>query len=308
MTRSRSGCTALLEFPRVQALARFRLRFLLQEFDLIGTRVLIGRSPECQITIEDPLVSRQHAKLRIDEHDVFITDLGSRNGVRVNGRPIHQETLLSDGDRIRIGTQDLVLVTVKRDAIQRATGLMRVCAACSTPFPEVAPACPHCGTTWESPDETLSGLAPEPQQRWTFQLLAEVLEKALATQRTAEADRLMRRVSREVEERVTAGEPLQSASVAIVADYALRLAGLAGGTEWIAWALDLHRRQRIAPAPAVVERLESLYAEGTADARVVIEAFAHWAGTNVIQPSPAEQSAIRRLLQLHRVPQMERPH
>jgi hypothetical protein len=38
--------------------ARFRLRFLLQELDLIGPVVTLGRSSECQITLEDPLVSR----------------------------------------------------------------------------------------------------------------------------------------------------------------------------------------------------------------------------------------------------------
>ena len=47
-------------------MARYRLRFLLQEFDLPRGTTLIGRSSECQVTIEDPLVSRQHARILID--------------------------------------------------------------------------------------------------------------------------------------------------------------------------------------------------------------------------------------------------
>ena len=46
-------------------MARFRLKFLLQEFDLVGPEVLLGRSPECHVTLEDPLVSRQHARILI---------------------------------------------------------------------------------------------------------------------------------------------------------------------------------------------------------------------------------------------------
>jgi pSer/pThr/pTyr-binding forkhead associated (FHA) protein len=87
--------------------ARFRLRFLLQEFDLAGPEVVIGRSPDCHITIEDPLVSRNHAKITISGEEAHVADLGSRNGVRINGRHIQGEALLKDGDRVRLGTQEL---------------------------------------------------------------------------------------------------------------------------------------------------------------------------------------------------------
>ena len=108
-------------------MARFRLRFLLQELDLIGPEVVIGRSPECQITIEDPLVSRQHARILISGDEARVVDLGSRNGVRVNGNLIQEETLLHDQDRVRLGTQDLVFLAVDEQAggsLPKATGFM----------------------------------------------------------------------------------------------------------------------------------------------------------------------------------------
>ena len=153
-------------------MARYRLRFLLQEFDLAGPEVILGRSPDCQITIEDPLVSRQHARISVDEAGAHISDLGSRNGVRINGRLIQGEKLLSDGDRIRLGTQELVfsvVMTKTRDA--RPTGFMRVCGSCGTPYPEVAPQCPHCGFVEPKDEDTMSGLSVEPKRSWTFQLL-----------------------------------------------------------------------------------------------------------------------------------------
>ena len=66
-------------------MARYRLRFLLQEFDLPRGATLIGRSSDCHVTIEDPLVSRQHARIVIDGDDATLQDLGSRNGVKLNG-------------------------------------------------------------------------------------------------------------------------------------------------------------------------------------------------------------------------------
>lgn len=66
-------------------MARYRLRFLLQEFDLPRGATIIGRSLDCHLTIEDPLVSRQHARIVIDDAGAFVEDMGSRNGVRVDG-------------------------------------------------------------------------------------------------------------------------------------------------------------------------------------------------------------------------------
>jgi pSer/pThr/pTyr-binding forkhead associated (FHA) protein len=65
---------------------RYRLRFLLQEIDLPQGETLIGRSASCQVTIEDPLVSRQHSRLYIRERSR--PDLGSRSGSMVNGRAV----------------------------------------------------------------------------------------------------------------------------------------------------------------------------------------------------------------------------
>src|SRR5580693_6435434 len=93
-------------------LARYRLRFLLQEIDLHRGVTFIGRSPDCQVTIEDPLVSRQHARIVIDDMGARVEDLKSRNGVKVNGQAIKGETAIKDGDRLRIGTQELVFCEI----------------------------------------------------------------------------------------------------------------------------------------------------------------------------------------------------
>jgi hypothetical protein len=66
----------------------------------------IGRSAINDICLQSVFASRVHARLMIGPAGVLIEDLGSRNGVRVNGRKVHC-TWLRPGDEIRIGDGDL---------------------------------------------------------------------------------------------------------------------------------------------------------------------------------------------------------
>jgi pSer/pThr/pTyr-binding forkhead associated (FHA) protein len=69
---------------------------------------VIGRSRECDIVLQDSNVSRRHAEIRPSGGDGWtITDLGSTNGVKVNGRAISAATPLSSGDEIAVGTVDV---------------------------------------------------------------------------------------------------------------------------------------------------------------------------------------------------------
>jgi len=75
--------------------------------EIDSRRAVIGRSRECDIQISDPNASRRHAEIRRDGASFSIVDLGSTNGLEVNGRRTQRATL-SDGDRITIGTTELV--------------------------------------------------------------------------------------------------------------------------------------------------------------------------------------------------------
>ena len=76
-------------------------------------RVLLGRSRECDIQLEDPNVSRRHAELRQEGSAFWIIDLDSTNGVEVNGRRV-KRARLTDGDTFTMGSTD-VTFTTERD-------------------------------------------------------------------------------------------------------------------------------------------------------------------------------------------------
>jgi hypothetical protein len=70
---------------------------------------VIGRSRECDVVLEDAGVSRRHAELRpLDASAWSIEDLGSTNGVQVNGRTVEGKHELRSGDRIELGSTEIV--------------------------------------------------------------------------------------------------------------------------------------------------------------------------------------------------------
>jgi len=65
--------------------------------------VTIGRSPACEIRLEDDGVSRNHARVRYEGEHASVEDLQSRNGTFVNGERIREIVKIQDGDKIQCG-------------------------------------------------------------------------------------------------------------------------------------------------------------------------------------------------------------
>jgi hypothetical protein len=76
-------------------------------YPVTARRVVLGRSRECDIRVPDANVSRRHAEVRQEDATYWVVDLGSTNGTEVNGRRVERGKL-SDGDRITIGSTDVV--------------------------------------------------------------------------------------------------------------------------------------------------------------------------------------------------------
>lgn len=80
-----------------------------RQFPLAGAEVTIGRSADNLVCLQDPYVSRHHARVRAMQQALVVEDAGSTVGVFVNGRRIDRPTSLQPGDVIRLGRLDLQL-------------------------------------------------------------------------------------------------------------------------------------------------------------------------------------------------------
>lgn len=67
------------------------------------TELILGRSSDVDISIDNKNISRKHAKLKQDIDGIWIEDLKSKNGILVNGHKITAPVLLNDSDEIELG-------------------------------------------------------------------------------------------------------------------------------------------------------------------------------------------------------------
>ncbi len=77
-----------------------------KSFVIDRPRAVVGRSQRCDYVLADPNVSRRHFELALRGSDWYVTDLGSTNGVTVNGSKVSTGRL-SPGDQIVAGTSSL---------------------------------------------------------------------------------------------------------------------------------------------------------------------------------------------------------
>ncbi|MEW5853092.1 MAG: FHA domain-containing protein [Myxococcota bacterium] len=71
-------------------------------FAMVGEEIVIGRSPDCDISIGRKSISRRHLRVVLKDGKFFAEDLGSQNGTRVNGEKIRGLTPVGPDDEIRV--------------------------------------------------------------------------------------------------------------------------------------------------------------------------------------------------------------
>jgi len=90
-----------------------------KEVAISGPRFFIGRSEECNLRANSDAISRKHCAIVIEEQDVTIRDLGSRNGTYVNGSRIEGVQKLQMGDQLRVGPLEFLVTHTDETAVKR---------------------------------------------------------------------------------------------------------------------------------------------------------------------------------------------
>ncbi|GAC1524351.1 MAG: hypothetical protein NVS3B10_23790 [Polyangiales bacterium] len=246
---------------------RFRLRYLKHDLELFPGTFVIGRSAECQLSLDDPLVSRRHALLLVGDDEVFVEDAGSRNGVLVNGQRIVARFKLRDGDRVQIGAQEMTVSGVADEAPKRAGNTMR----------EIAPQGP---VTMVSMPAAAKSAPPDPPDRHTvkpsaggamvpleeptidrprrgeaLKLLGGVADKALALGNPEGAERLLQNGLMEIVADVRAGKEVASDAIDLAARFGARLASGTGKGAWGDYVVQLYAERGALPPSTIVDEL-----------------------------------------------------
>ena len=76
----------------------------------------VGRDRELELCLRHPWVSTHHCTFRCDDDDWLVTDVNSRNGLRVNGEPVDHH-YLKTGDMVQLGVHRLIFVRIEKAAL-----------------------------------------------------------------------------------------------------------------------------------------------------------------------------------------------
>lgn len=144
----------------------------------LGGEMRVGRSTDCDVTIEDPRVSRNHALLRVEEPKVMLEDLGSANGTLVNGLKLVGSVELANGDDLQFDKYKFRLVITGAPAAAAADSDATIVAPMGDDATIVAPMEPAAAP---EPSPRPPEPAPEPSPQPEPAARAEEKPKPAAT-------------------------------------------------------------------------------------------------------------------------------
>lgn len=252
----------------------YRLRYQAHDLELPEGDFVVGRSNECQLALDDPLVSRRHAAIRVRRDGASVEDLGSRNGVLVNGTKVAGERELSVGDRIGIGGQEMVF-NAEDELFRRAT--QTIASVCVVDLRKAA------GVTAKPPQDDAppngrSSPAPEPSPPartsdatpalqtsaevskgvHSLQILGSLADKSLALGKADEAERILGAVLTDVLTRAKDGAVIEPSVAETAARYAGRIAAATGKGAWLDYVFQVYRHQRRVLPASIVDELHAV--------------------------------------------------
>jgi ribosome-associated protein YbcJ (S4-like RNA binding protein) len=232
---------------------------------------VVGRSPECEIVLASGRASRRHARIVVDEHGATVEDLGSANGVYVNGSHIGRERrALAQDDFVSIGDQSLELLI--EPLSERASPPPRRLAAGTVP----SPLPPHAVTNKAHGLDLLQGLA----------------ERALKAGYPERAERAVADWLRTTLETARSGKPSEPHLNEIALKLASQLAVALGSSRWVDYSLELLSASAQPMGAAIASELDTaIEIVGAAPAR--LDGFA--AMLSLLPPSPEQRASLEHV-------------
>ncbi len=225
-----------------------RLTYLGKDILLVPGRYLVGRSASCHVVLDDPLVSRRHARIEVGSERATIEDLGSINGVFVNAaRIVDGPHVLADGDRIDIGNSQLDFHVGGVGHEHGASGTHGLSLDTLSGADPVVPA-----------DEEASTPQPEASTRQVngILMMATIAERSLESGRIREAEEMLQSHLAGVMDQTRLQRDVDPATLDSAVNAALSLAVATGKGRWFDYSVELLLRSDHECGDALLARLE----------------------------------------------------
>jgi predicted component of type VI protein secretion system len=291
---------------------RFRLRYQHHDLALGDGQFVVGRSAGCQLSLDDPLVSRRHAMLVVSRDEVTVEDLESRNGVIVNGERITAKNAVQPGDKIHIGSQELVLQRGRDNAMRETASLpakltmpkLAAIADIMPPIPTVTEATEPPAPPSPFRDDLTGeseGDSSTVRRITAFKLLGGVAEKALAMGRADEAERLLAGPLGDVVEATRSGRPVSAWLVDVAARLAAKLATATTKGAWADYVIEIYQAQGRPCAGPVIDELNSAFRKVNAIDVARLRAYLADLRERQATFGPAERFLLQRIEGLERL-------
>jgi hypothetical protein len=262
------------------------LRQGIAEVRLDRPSMTIGRSAACELQLTSALVSRRHARLTLTNLGVTIEDLGSRNGVYVNSVRVIGSARLKPGDRVAVGDEVMHFGEIEEDA---------------EPVREAATVTGLAASTARRAGTTDDEVALATRSADVFQLLASVVDKALALGRGDEAERVIATHLQATLEDARAGRTVSPDLARTAAGYSVKLAGATGKALWLDHAVKLYGALGLVLPLALVDEMYVLLRRVRGLDLPTLREYTERLRGRSQELAPAERFVLQRLLGLERL-------
>lgn len=211
------------------------------EHELLHGSLSVGRSPSADISLEDPLISRSHARIVVlGDGSVAVEDLHSTNGVYVNGVRLGRNSQrLREGDRLLIGTCELGVFGAPHALASPSRPVEPVSAAASADADTDAPA-----------TDRADGM----------QMVAKLADRLNRSGNAAEAVRVLSGHLNKVLLGASAGLSVPAALLEDASRQALELFRWTYNAAWLDYVIELHLTAQELPSEGILAALESAFA------------------------------------------------
>ncbi len=269
------------------------------------------------------MVSRKHALLLVEPESVVLQDLGSRNGVAVNGVRIEGECPLQHMDRVYIGSQELVLIDADKMNARTTTDRHIACDVCGAINGSAKRFCGDCGArldsdasaTWKEQDRgaMLSPRVDAPNREWgasentntarALDVLGSIASKAITMGRFDEAERILIPHLDALLERALRNRPLSDsnkddpeAMFTTATSYALQLAEGLLDKKWTDWVFRIHTAMGRLMTAETIEAMHSVVRRQEYHRRRYVRSYLQTVQTRARSDySPSERFLLERL-------------